>query len=47
MSNLKALLVDTFEILTETKDFDLGPGPLRDKKTLEEFIRMIAKGRIS
>jgi len=37
--NLRALTVGTFEILAETKDSDLGPGPLQDKKTLEEFVR--------
>ena len=37
--NLKALIVGTFEILAEMQDSDLGPGPLHDKKTLEEFVR--------
>jgi hypothetical protein len=29
--NLKALIVGTFEILVETKDSDLGPGPRQQK----------------
>jgi hypothetical protein len=37
--NLKALIVGTFEILAGIKDSELGPGPLQDKKTLEEFVR--------
>ena len=39
LSNLKASIVGTFEILTGMKDSELGPGPLQDKKTLEEFVR--------
>jgi hypothetical protein len=27
-----------FEMLTERQDSDLGPGPLHDRKTLEESI---------
>ena len=37
--NLKDIIAGTFEILAEMKEAELGPGPLRQKKTLEEFIR--------
>jgi len=37
--NLKDIIAGTFDILTGMKDSDLGPGPLQQKRTLEEFIR--------
>lgn len=40
MSNLRDLIVGTFEILIETKDSELGPGPSRQKAVLREFIRV-------
>ncbi len=40
ISNLKDLIVGTFELLTETKDTELGPGPSRQKAVLREFIRV-------
>ncbi len=39
MSNLKDLIVTMFEMLAEMDDAQLGPGPLRQKKVLREFIR--------
>lgn len=40
ISNLKALIVGTFELLNEMKDSELGPGPGRQKAVLREFIRV-------
>ncbi|MBM4027620.1 MAG: hypothetical protein FJ280_19785 [Planctomycetes bacterium] len=37
--HLKDVIAAAFEILAEMKEAELGPGPLRQKKTLEEFIR--------
>jgi len=39
ISNLRDLIVGTFELLTETKDSDLGPGPRQQKAVLREFVR--------
>jgi predicted RNase H-like HicB family nuclease len=39
MSNLKDMIVGTFELLNETEDSELGPGPSRQKAILKEFIR--------
>lgn len=39
ISNLRDLIVGTFELLTETKDSDLGPGPRQQKAVLKEFVR--------
>jgi len=36
--NLKDIIAGAFEILADMKDAELGPGPLRQKRTLEEFI---------
>lgn len=36
--NLKDMIVGTFEILSETSSNELGPGPARQKKVLQEFI---------
>jgi len=37
--NLKDIIAGTFEILAGMNDAELGPGPLRQKRTLEEFVR--------
>jgi hypothetical protein len=39
IANLRELIVGTFELLTETRDVDLGPGPRRQKAVLAEFVR--------
>lgn len=39
ISNLRDLMVGTFELLAETKDSDLGPGPRHQKAVLREFVR--------
>lgn len=37
--NLKDIITTTFEMLTSMNEDELGPGPLQQKKVLEEFIR--------
>jgi predicted RNase H-like HicB family nuclease len=37
--NLKDAIVSAFDVLSSATDSELGPGPLRQKRTLEEFIR--------
>jgi len=40
VSNLRDLIVGTFELLNDTDDSELGPGPGRQKAVLREFIRV-------
>jgi len=37
--NLKDIIIGTFEILTTTDEQRLGPGPLRQREVLTEFVR--------
>ncbi len=37
--NLKDVIVGTFEMLTMMDEDDLGPGPLQQKRVLEEFMQ--------
>ena len=37
--NLKDIIAGTFEILTTLQESELGPGPLQQRKVLEEFVQ--------
>lgn len=37
--NLKDIITGTFEIVTTVDESELGPGPLQQRKVLEQFIR--------
>lgn len=37
--NLKDIIASTFEILTTLQESELGPGPLQQRKVLEEFVQ--------
>jgi predicted RNase H-like HicB family nuclease len=39
MLNLKDAITAAFDLLTRTPDAELGPGPLQQKRTFEEFVR--------
>jgi len=39
VSNLKDVLLSTYDILTGMSEDELGPGPLQQRKVLEEFVR--------
>ena len=39
VSNLKDILLSTYDILTGMSEDELGPGPLQQRKVLEEFVR--------